>query len=180
MVSDATRNAVWQSYLDVARLVYYYDAQADRYQRFYIAIRFAMLFFVIVSVASPFAPFPQPIDVIAPVALILVTAVLVTADYVGDFAKKAAVLHGIAAQVHRLGSECRALWLRIDDADSEDGMARRKNEKLQNHLTETTEQAREAGITINNKLNQECVETAYAIVEDRHRYDLGEASSYAD
>ena len=179
MVSDATRNAVWQSYLDVVRLVYYYEALADKYQRLYFWIRFGMLFFVIASVASPFAPFPQPIGVIVTVALIMVTATLVAADYVGDFAKKAALLHGIAGQVNRLGSEWRALWLVIDDADSEDGMARRKNEDLQSRLTETTEQAREAGITINDKLNQECVETAYAIVEDRHRYDLGEASSYA-
>ena len=180
MVSDATRNAVWQSYLDVVRLVYYYESLADKYQRLYFWIRFGMLFFVIVSVASPFAPFPQPVGAIVTVAMILVTATLVTADYVGDFAKKAAVLHGIAGQVNRLGSEWRALWLVIDDADSEDGMARRKNEDLQSRLTETTEQAREAGITINDKLNQKCVETAYAIVEDRHRYDLGEASAYAD
>lgn len=180
MVSDATRNAVWQSYLDVVRLGYYYDALSDRYQRFYLAIRFGMLFFVIVSVASPFAPFPQPTNVIVTIALIVVTAILVAVDYVGDFAKKAAVLHGIAGQVRRLESEWETMWLGIDDADAEDGTTRRENAELRRRLTESTEQAGEAGITTHNKLNQKCMETAYAVVEDKHRYDLGEASSYAD
>lgn len=180
MVSDATRNTVWQSYLDVVRLSYYYDAMANRYQRFYLATRFGMLFFVIMSVASPFAPFSQPTDIIVTISLIVVTAILVAVDYVGDFAKKAAVLHGIAGQVKRLESEWQTLWLGIDDADAENGTTRHKNVELQHRLTEATEQAGSAGITTNNKLNQKCMETAYAIVEDKHRYDLGEASSYAD
>ncbi len=177
MVSDATRNAVWQGYLDVVRLTYYYEVLSDRYQRIYLTVRFAMLFFVIVSVASSFMSLPQPVTAII---LVGITAILVALDYVGDFARKAALLHGISSQVRRLGFEWEALWLGIDEADTEDKATRQKNVELQRLVTDVAERAGEAGITINNKLNQKCMEKAYAIVEDRHRYDQGEvATSYA-
>lgn len=177
MVSDATRNAVWQSYLDVVRLTYYYEVLSNRYQKYYLTIRFAMLFFVIATVASPFISLPQPVT---PIVLVIITAFIVALDYVGDFARKAALLHGISGQVRRLNSQWELLWLSIDDTGAEDEVTRQKNTGLQRLLMEATDRAGEAGITTNNKLNQECMETAYAIVEDRHRYDLGEASAYAD
>lgn len=177
MVSNATRNAVWQSYLDVVRLNYYYEALSDRYQRLYLLIRFGMLFFVIATVASPFISVPQPATSIM---LVIITAFIVALDYVGDFARKAALLHGIAGHVRRLRSEWELLWLSIDNTDTENEATQRRNAELQRLLMDAAERAGEAGITINNKLNQECMEKAYAIVEDRHRHDLGEASAYAD
>ena len=176
MVSDATRNAVWQSYLDVVRLTYYYEVLSDRYQRIYLMVRFAMLLFVIMSVASSFMSLPQPVSAII---LVGITAILVALDYVGDFARKAALLHGISSQVRRLGFEWELLWIGIDDADAENNATRQKNAQLQRLVTEAAERASEAGITIDDKLNQKCMEKAYAIVQDKHRYDLGEASSYA-
>jgi hypothetical protein len=169
MVSQSTRNAVWQSYLDVARLGRYYEALADRYQWYYRSVRFLLLFAVIVTVAIP-SYLSQPSSLIFGAVAVLLTAILVAVDYVGDFAKKSAVLHGISVQVNRLESDWEMLWLEIDDADTEDSEVRKKNRDCQRILMEVTERAGEEGITIDDKLNQRCMETAYAIMGDRYRY----------
>lgn len=169
MVSHSTRNAVWQSYLDVARLGRYYEALADRYQWYYRTVRFFLLFAVIVTVAVP-SYLSQPASLIFGAVAVLLTAILVAVDYVGDFAKKSAVLHGISVQVNRLESDWEMLWLEIDDAEADDAEMRERNRDCQRTLMEVTERAGEEGITIDDKLNQRCMETAYEIMGDRYRY----------
>ncbi len=174
MVSQSIRNTVWQDYLDVDRLGRYYEALADRYQWYYRSVRFLLLVMVIVSVAFPYTSLPQPISWIVGAMLVILTAILVAVDYVGDFSKKSAVLHGISIQVKRLELEWEALWLEIDDANAEDSEIRRRNSECQLRLIEATARSGEEGITINSKLNQKCMETAYAIMEDRYRHAYGE------
>lgn len=177
MVSQPTRNAVWQDYLDIARLGRYYEALADRYQWYYRSVRFLLLAMVIVSVAFPYTSLPQPASWIVGAILILLTAILVAVDYVGDFARKGTVLHGISIQVKHLELEWQTLWLEIDDADAQDSEIRRRNSDCQRRLIEATARSGEEGITINSKLNQKCMETAYAIMEDRYRHAYGEDPS---
>lgn len=176
MVSQSTRNAVWQSYLDVARNGRYYEALADRYQWYYRSVRFLLLLAVIVTVAVP-SYLSQPASLIFGAVAVLLTAILVAVDYVGDFAKKSAVLHGISVQVNRLESDWEILWLEIDDVDAVDSEMRQRNRDYQRLLNEVTERAGEEGITIDNKLNQKCMETAYEIMEDRYRYARGEEAT---
>ena len=173
MVSQSTRNAVWQSYLDVARNSRYYEALANRYQWHYRSVRFLLLFAVIVTVAVP-SYLSQPASLIFGAVAVLLTAILVAVDYVGDFAKKSAVLHGISVEVNRLESDWEMLWLEIDDSDAVDSEIRQRNRECQRLLMQVEKRAGEEGITIDAKLNQKCMETAYAIMEDRYRYAYGE------
>ena len=148
-------------------------ALADRYQWYYISVRFLLLFMVIVSVAIPYTSLSQPASWLFGALSVVLTAILVAVDYVGNFAKKRAVLHGISVQVNRLESDWEMLWLEIDDADTEDSEMRQRNRDCQRTMMEVTERAGEEGITIDRKLNQKCMETAYAIMEDRYRYAHG-------
>lgn len=110
MVSDRTRNAVWQNYLDVSRLGMYYETLANRYRWYYISLRVALLLSVIGSVASPLTPLNHPA---ATTALVIVTIILVAMDYALDLAKKSAVLQEVSIQVKGLESDWEMLWLAL-------------------------------------------------------------------
>lgn len=43
MVTEQTRQDIWQAYLDLARLTRYYDALADRHRRNHKVIQFLLL-----------------------------------------------------------------------------------------------------------------------------------------
>ena len=177
MVSQSTRNTVWQSYLDVARNSRYYEALANRYQWYYRSVRFLLLFAVIITVAVP-SYLSQPASLIFGAVAVVLTAILVAVDYVGDFAKKSAVLHGISTEVSHLESDWEMLWLEIvDESDAVDSEMRRRNRGYQRLLMRVEERAGEEGITIDNKLNQKCMEMTYAIMEDRYRYAYGEEAT---
>lgn len=167
MVSDRTRNSVWQSYLDVSRLGVYYEALANRYRWYYISLRVALLLSVIGSVASPLTPLNHPV---ATTALVIVTVILVAVDYALDFAKKSAVLQEVSLQVRGLEADWEALWLSVDDEDADESKTRRKNRALNDRLLKVTGRSITEGILINNKLNQKSMETANAIINDKYQY----------
>ena len=167
MVSQRTRNVVWQSYLDVSRLGLYYETLANRYRRYYLSLRAALLLSVIGSVASPFTPLNHPA---ATTVLVIATVVLVAADYALDLAKKNAVLHHINMDVMRLEASWEALWLRVDDADADEADIRAENRSLQSRLMDATKRCGEEGISTDYKLNQKCAETAYEVVKGRYLY----------
>lgn len=172
MVSQRTRNVVWQGYLDVSRLGMYYEALANRYRWYYISQRAALLISVFCSVASTFAPLNYP--PLVTFALVALTVILVAVDYTLDIAKKNAVLHQINVDVERLETRWEALWLRIDDADADESVIRAENVSLQESLTDTTKRCGEEGIPVSNKLNQKCMENAYEIIKSRYQYAQGE------
>ena len=167
MVSQRTRNVVWQSYLDVSRLGLYYEELTNRYRRYYLSLRVALLLSVIGSVASPFTPLSHPV---ATTVLVIATVALIAADYALDLAKKNAVLHHINVDVARLEARWEALWLRIDDADADESDIRAENRSLQDRLLDSTKRGWEEGISTDYKLNQKCAETAYEIVKGRYLY----------
>lgn len=171
MVSQRTRNAVWQNYLDVARLGLYYEALADRYRRRYIFLRVALLLSVLGSVASPLTPLSHPV---VTTALVIATVALVAADYALDFAKKSAVLHQINVEVLRLEGEWEGLWLSVDDDTADELEVRAENRNLESRVLDATKRCGDEGIPIDNKLNQKCMETAYEVAEGRFQYAHGE------
>ena len=167
MVSQRTRNVVWQSYLDVSRLGLYYETLANRYRRYYLLLRVALLFSVIGSVASPFMPLIHPA---ATFILVAATVILVAVDYALDFAKKSAVLHQINVQVGRLETEWKMLWIRVDDDDSADSNIRSRNLQLEERLMEVVRRCGEEGIATNYKLDRKCMEMAYDVIEEKTKH----------
>ena len=154
MVSDATRNAVWQGYRDAASIGRYCEGMSNRFHRRYIVARFALLVSVIATVALQFASLPHPYSIFAAVVMVLVTASLAGVDLVGDFAKKGGVLHWISVEVKGLESEWATLRFSIDRADAEDAAIQGENSDLRRRLMIATRRAGESGIRINYELNE--------------------------
>ena len=88
VVTGATRNAVWQEMLDVARLVRYYDRMARQRQQRHLGIRIVLFASATAGVASAIDALPEAVR-IASGALI---ALLVAWDFLADYANKAAIL----------------------------------------------------------------------------------------
>lgn len=162
MVSDQTRNDVWQELLDSDRLVRYYEALADHYQRKHLFT----LRLLGVGAASSFAAFldlfPGVVQLVASV-LIGIVAVWM---FIADYAKKAAVAHDIGFQCRRLDVQWKDLWAdveRIDEAE-----ARQRLIDLSNQMNIATQRSGDAGIVDNRRLNEKSEALAFKTVQERY------------
>ena len=162
MASDQTRNDVWQELLDSDRLVRYYEALADHYQRKHL---FTLLLLG-VGAASSFVAFldlfPGVVQLVASV-LIGIVAVWM---FIADYAKKAAIAHDIGFQCRRLDVQWRDLWAdveRIDEAE-----ARQRLIDLSNQMNIATQRSGDAGIVDNRRLNETSEALAFKTVQERY------------
>ena len=164
MVSDQTRNAVWQEILDVARLVRYYEALADRHRFRHSMIRFLLL-------AAAAGGIAALLELLPPVAQLVaggLVALLVVWDFISNYAKKAAVLHAISLECSYLENEWRELWLDINNGTTDEDDARNRNNRLARRIADVTGWAGHADIRENRKLNEKCEEAAYRVVVDQY------------
>ena len=151
MVSQRTRNAVWQNCLDVSRVGMHYETLASRCVRRRDFLRVALLVAVIGSAASLFTPLNHPA---ATTVLAVAAAVLALADYALNLAKKSAVLHQVSVDVARLESEWNDLRVRMDDEDDDDLEVRSKDRRLKSRLMDAAKRLRESGVAANDSLNR--------------------------
>ena len=123
MVSDQTRNEVWQNLLDVSRLVRYYDALSAVHRRNHAIIRFVLLAAAAGGIASL-------LDLLPPIAQLAASgfiALVVAWDFASDYARKAAVLHTISLECGLLEIEWRDLWNDANNPDASDDEVRERN-----------------------------------------------------
>lgn len=164
MATEQTRNAVWQELLDVARLVRYYEALADRQRRNHLIVRF----FLLAAAAGGIAALLDVLPAYVQLAAGGLVALLVAWDFVADYAKKAAVLHAISLECSALEIEWRELWADVNEHDLDDARARRENQRLARRVLEVTGWAGRADIREDRKLNEKCEEAAHRVVADRY------------
>ena len=162
MVTEQTRNAVWQELLDVARLVRYYEALSDQHRRNHLIVRFLLLAAVAGGIAALLDLLPAMAQLVAGGLI----ALLVAWDFVSDYAKKAAILHAISIECSAMEIEWQALWLELETIS--DAEARRENTRLSRRIVDVTGWAGQADIREDRKLNEECEKTAYRVVTDRY------------
>ena len=164
MVSDQTRNDVWQDLLDVTRLARYYGALSDRHRRNHSAIRFLLLAAAAGGIAALLNLLPAIAQLIAGGLIALVVAW----DFVSDYAKKAAVLHTISVECDRLQNEWRELWNEANNPEASDAEVREQNIQLAQRISYVTGRAGDANIRENRKLNEECAKAAYKVMTDQY------------
>lgn len=164
MVSEQTRNDVWQELLDVARLVRYYEALADRHRRIHMIVRFLLLAAAVSGIAALLDLLPAAAQLVAGGLL----ALLVVWDFVSNYAKKAAVLHAISLDCSLLDVEWRELWADVNNGHVSDAEARDKNYRLARRISEVTGWAGQADIGEDPRLNEECAKVAYKVMADRY------------
>lgn len=168
MVSETTRNAVWQELLNAARLVRYYSSLADRHRRNGRIIQFLLMAAATSGIAGLLDLLPAFIQQTAAAAAAAAVAILVVCDFFGDYAWKAAVLHVICIECNRIESQWQTLWLEIDRPDLEDADALRQCETLGRRLNEITGQAGLVGVAVDAQLNKTCAEDTYKVMQERY------------
>lgn len=164
MVSAQTRNDVWQELLDVARLVRYYEALADRHRRIHMIVRFLLLAAAVSGIVALLALLPAVVQLVANGLV----ALLVAWDFVSNYARKSTVLHAISLECSLLEVEWRELWADINNDHLSDAEARDKNYRLARRISEVTGWAGQADIGESQRLNKKCAKVAYKVMADRY------------
>ncbi len=164
MVTDRTRNEVWQEYYDIARLCRYYEALHSRYLQHHLVLRVVLLVSMMSGIGSMLKLLPDSVQLVATV----VVAGLIVWEFAGNHAKKAAVAHVIFLQCSDLEAKWRDLWLSVDDEDANDATIRRENANLSRRSLEVTGSAGNADIGVNNKLNEESTKNASTTMAQRY------------
>lgn len=162
MVTDHTRNDVWQGLLDIARLVKYYEKLSDRHRHNHFRLRLLLLIAATGGIAALFELLPDFIQTLAGVLV----AVLVALDFVTDYAKKAAVLHAISIECSELQTEWEYLWGNLENLG--DTEARENHAGLSRRLVNVTGAAGHADIREDRKLNEHCEAEAYQVIQDQY------------
>ena len=162
MVSDETRNDIWQELLDSDRLVRYYEAVANHYQRKHLLT----LLLLGVGAAGSFAAildlFPDVVQLVANALVGIVAVWMFTADY----AKKAAIAHDIGFQCRRLDILWKKLWADVERIDESD--ARQRLGDLADQMNTTTQRSGGAGIVDNRRLNEKSEALAFKTMQERY------------
>ncbi len=162
MVTEQTRNAIWQELLDVARLVRYYEALSDRHRRNHKIVRFLLL----AAAAGGIATLLDLLPAIAQLIAGGLVALLVAWDFASDYAKKAAVLHAISLECSDLEREWRDLWLKLETIG--DAEAHQENTRLSQRISHVTGWAGQVDVREDRKLNEKCEEAAYKVIADQY------------
>ena len=166
MVSDQTRNDIWQELLDSDRLVRYYEAVANRYRRRHALTLLLLGFGAASSFAAVFDILPAAIQSIAePVASAFVGLVAVWVC-ITDYARRSAVAHTIGTQCNRLDIRWRELWADVEQL--EEDAARARLVALANETAEATQRSGDAGIAGNRRLNEQSKAAAFRTVSERY------------
>ena len=167
-VTSTTQNSVWQNMVDADRLVRYYQALFNRYQRNHNLIRFTSLIGATSVVASLIDLIPENYRRLAQVIAGIAIPVAVTLDFRADYSKKIWVLQQINTECDTLRTEWQTLWDSIEAFGVEDEEARKKNDELNQRLTTVTALSIKAGIRTNNKLNSKCQKEAEETMAQRY------------
>ena len=164
MVTEQTRNYVWQELLDAARLVRYYEALSDRHRRNHSRVRFLLLAAATGSIAALLDLIPEITQLFTSAGV----ALLVAWDFVSDYAKKAAVLHMISLECSALEIEFQGLWLETDNPKTSDNEIRSKGKQLERRMLEVTGWAGNVDVREDSKLNEKCEVIANQIMVDKY------------
>ena len=165
VVTDQTRNAVWQDLLDGERYVRYFGALADRYQTRHRFLRYGLLVSVIVEAAVLIPKMPDIVFTVLAVSLGIVIIGLAAWDAVSDYGKNAAVLTLVTADCAMLKNEWEELWMDIETYAVDESRARERRRDLERRLNIVAERT---NVNLDESLNDSCEEEAFRVVKQRY------------
>ena len=161
MISDQTRNTVWQGLLDMARWSRYYDATARRYQLHRNTLRFLLAFLGIATGVTLVDVIPAGFVAIPGIAILAVTIW----DLVVDPGKTAAMLGSVSKDVSELEMEYRAVWESVYADRITEAEAISRSESIMRRAAKASNRL---GIHTDNKINKRCTVAAYTAEKDRY------------
>ena len=167
MVSDRTRQEVWQELLDIDRTCRYYEAVHSSATQWHFFIRIATLLLIAGSITAILDLLPWFNSIITAIVAVLVTGLTVW-DAVSGYPKKAAIAQAIHFQCSKLRVELRDLWLSVDDETVDEAEIRQQVRYLARTSKETENWAGFVDIDTNQKLNKKTTKAAYDTIADRY------------
>ena len=166
MVSDQTRNEIWQELLDSDRLVRYYAALANHYRRLHALTLLLLASGAASSFVAVLDVLPEDARLDAQLIANSVVGVVAVWVCIADYAKKAAVAHMISSQCLRLDIQWRDLWMDVERIG--EGAARERLVALAKEMNEVTSRSGDAGIVDNSRLNKKSETDAFKTVSERY------------
>ena len=161
MITEQTKEIVWQTYLDIARYVRYYPALATRWRRLSWATRGFLGLAATGAVASLLGGLPIEVGFAASAAI----AVLAVLDLVVDVGKRSALLDTIVTDISQIETDCQLLWENVQGDRLSEEDALRKHGDLIQRIDRVTSRLI---IAIDRRLNQRCTEEAYITAQARY------------
>ena len=164
MVTESTRNLVWQELLNSARLVRYYETLSDRFILKKQVLDFLLLISAVASVVTTLSILPLWSQALSGGAI----AILVVYGFVSNYSKKAAVLHAISMECSYLYSQLELLWVGVQENTLSEQEALRHYRQIDERLTSVTGWAAHTDIKEDTKLNEQCESRAYAFIRNKY------------
>lgn len=164
MVSDSTKDAIWNDYFNIIRLVHYYETLSGRFQIFSNAIRLLLLlplFSAIVLFIDFFQEMGLNTDYVY-ISMGVLVAILAGLELTLNISKRAFTLHIVSVECSKLEDKWRNLWQEAYADQSNDKTLLEKNARLSELLTDVTSQVVDASDYKWKKLNDECESIASA------------------
>ena len=137
MVTDQTRNAIWQDMWDAERYSRYYGSLSDSYRRRHKLTRFATLASVLVEatisvsyIGTGVSGMWATVFLALIVGLGIAIAILVTWDATANYAGDAVALSWISVDCALLNAQWADLWLDIESFAIDEDEARSRQREL--------------------------------------------------
>ena len=167
LVTEQTRQLVWQGLIDAERDSRYSDAQATRYRRYHRLIRVVLGISTTGSVAYAIGLLPAP----SYVAVAVVVGAMAAFEGVMDFGKKSGILAFVSTEYGELEQKWHQLWIGSTRSDAEDAMVLRRFENLQARTEKVRLREDAAGVSTSRRLNQVSSREAYEALASRYEVD---------
>ena len=172
MVTDQTRNAIWQDLWDAERYSRYYSSLSDAYRRRHKITRFATLASVLVeaTISVSFVSIGvEGIWAVMFLALIvglgIVIAVLVAWDAVSNYAEDAAALSWVSMDCSSLNTQWADLWLDIESYAIDEREARSRQREL---LRRFNAIASRIDVDLDEEINEASAEDAVRVLKEQY------------
>ena len=164
MLSDRSKDRVWIQYYDAERFTRYYETLSNRYMWYSTITRFVLLGSVLSSIGSILELLPDWVPLLSD-SLIGVTIII---EFIGNFARKSAILHMISVKCHGIRNELKQLFDEIDTPDIDASDILLRSNELSKLLLDTTAMAGPAEISIATRLNTRCAKDAKQVLENEY------------
>ena len=152
MISSATRNAIWQDLLDLARFVRYYEAVHRNYRRYHSTFRFLQGVSAFGILAILLSSLPGIFVSIGGFFIAIITLL----DLIIDPGEKGVIAATISRDLKRLEVEQRELWESIDSGLVEEDDARNRQTNINLEVNNTTSGFHQV---TNSRINEKCAKT---------------------
>ena len=165
VVTDRTRNTIWQDLWDAERYVRYYGALADSYRIRHRNMRFALLAALLIE-ATVFLPnISDPVFTFLTVAGGIAIAGLAAWDAISDYAKNSALLAVASEDCALVNTQWGELWLDIESYAIDESQARARRREL---LDKVNAIAGRVDVSLDEKLNDSCEADAAKVLREKY------------